>query len=760
MKKQIVIAIAVFLVIVINMFAYAEQKTEDKAAFDISTATQQFDHLQQSLEKQRDYTQIMRSVNQLEDIKNAAKECVSQSESHLKILQDLRATSVKITTSSQGADVKYLSAKEAHYTRQLSECRLLLYRSKEVLNSYKDIMQSLSANQILQRSTPIWRLSDHDGWHSLENFESSKLLAQSGINRITTNERYSLVILVLLTGVIAFYARVILKQSIRNIVHTHTLWQGFLASLAHFIVPLAIFGVLSLFFDAVYEGITPIPSLELINQVILIFLVAASVTRYLFYPSHFCRGIFGLEPQDGRRFYHRILFLLWILLLGVLVAIVFRDQPLAPILVELSRTIYFTFISAIAIWVFFLWFRSSYSSKFRHGSLVVISTLFILALITLVVFEWLGYHHLTVFAVIALCSTAAYSILLVAAWRLIDAIYQLIDNTRYASARNIHQWFDVKMNKQLHEVVLLRIAAHFALLCIYFVFLLKSWSISPVFVDSVSVSLIEGIKFFGLTIVPLRIVLACVVFSVLFMAGRLIAASLANKTRFHGEENTQIAISTISLYVAFAVAFLLALLVTGVDFTGLAIIAGALSVGVGLGLQTIVNNFVSGLILLLEKPIKPGDRILIGKTEGFVRKVRIRSTQIATLSKEDVIIPNADFMTQQVVNYMFRDRYSRVKCRVGVAYGSDTQLVRKVLLDIAEKHPDVVHEAPNMPIVLFAEFGESNLVFELWCVIFDVNKKYVIVSELNFAIDAAFREHKITIPFPQRDVWIKENHRP
>src|SRR3990167_8592273 len=266
--------------------------------------------------------------------------------------------------------------------------------------------------------------------------------------------------------------------------------------------------------------------------------------------------------------------------------------------------------------------------------------------------------------------------------------------------------------------------------------------------------LMDGFKFVGIQIIPSRIILALIVFSVIFLVGLLIATSIARKHAFQGEEDTQIAISTITVYISFAIALLFSLLVTGVDFTGLAIIAGALSVGVGLGLQTIVNNFVSGLILLIEKPIKPGDRIVIGKTEGFVRKIRIRSTQIATLAKEDVIVPNADLVTQQVTNYMFRDRNARVTCTVGVAYGSDVKLVKKLLLDVAQKHDDVVHDTPNEPLVLFRQFGESSLQFELWSVIHDVNKKYVVVSDLNFAIDAAFRQHNITIAFPQRDVHI------
>ena len=214
------------------------------------------------------------------------------------------------------------------------------------------------------------------------------------------------------------------------------------------------------------------------------------------------------------------------------------------------------------------------------------------------------------------------------------------------------------------------------------------------------------------------------------------------------------AIAALLGYVFFMVALVFALLIAGVDFTGLAIIAGALSVGIGLGLQDVVNNFVSGIILLIERPIKPGDRIIVGGTEGIVKEVRIRATQIRTLNREDVIVPNSALITQQITNFMFHDQFWRIICGIGVAYGSDIELVKEVLLKIAHDHPSVIQEAPNKPTVLFRNFGESSLDFELRCIIRDVNQKNGIHSDLNFKIAKAFDEHNIEMPFPQRDLHI------
>ena len=194
----------------------------------------------------------------------------------------------------------------------------------------------------------------------------------------------------------------------------------------------------------------------------------------------------------------------------------------------------------------------------------------------------------------------------------------------------------------------------------------------------------------------------------------------------------------------------------GVDLSNIAIIAGALSVGIGFGLQNIVNNFVSGIILLFERPIRPGDWIVVGNTEGFVQKVRVRATEIQTFDRSDVIVPNSELISGQVTNWTYRDPYGRVICPVGVAYGSDVQLVRKLLLAVAEEHPQVISDGRTPPPkVFFLAFGDSALLFDLRCFISDVKSRLAVRSELNYAIDAAFRANGIQIPFPQQDLYVK-----
>jgi potassium efflux system protein len=222
------------------------------------------------------------------------------------------------------------------------------------------------------------------------------------------------------------------------------------------------------------------------------------------------------------------------------------------------------------------------------------------------------------------------------------------------------------------------------------------------------------------------------------------------------ERGSREAVVTVFGYSGMLVAVVVSLGVAGIDFANLAIIAGALSVGIGFGLQNIVNNFVSGLILLIERPVKTGDWIVVGGTEGHVKRIRIRSTQIETFDRADVIVPNSELIASQVTNWMLRDTTGRVRVPVGVAYGSDTQKVREILERIAGEHPDVITKNPKLvPVVLFMDFGNSSLNFELRVYIRNIDHRLQVKSDINFAIDTAFREAGIEIPFPQQDLHVK-----
>lgn len=266
-----------------------------------------------------------------------------------------------------------------------------------------------------------------------------------------------------------------------------------------------------------------------------------------------------------------------------------------------------------------------------------------------------------------------------------------------------------------------------------------------------------GVEVGGLTISISTILLAIVIFFVGYTATVALRNWLNNKflptTKFDiGISNS---ISTVFGYIGFVLAAVLAISAAGFDMSNLAIVAGALSVGVGFGLQSIVNNFVSGLILLAERPIKAGDWIVTAGGEGYVRKISVRSTEIETFDRATVIVPNSTLITDTVTNWTHETKSGRIILPIGVGYDSDPDKVEEVLLKCAEDQKMILSRPA--PVVYFVDFGASSLDFQLRCYLSDINYSLSVKSELRFRILRALRAANIEIPFPQRDVNIRSN---
>jgi small-conductance mechanosensitive channel len=226
-------------------------------------------------------------------------------------------------------------------------------------------------------------------------------------------------------------------------------------------------------------------------------------------------------------------------------------------------------------------------------------------------------------------------------------------------------------------------------------------------------------------------------------------------TRSGLEPSLQYTIAQISSYVVLAIGFLFTLQSTGIDLSTVTVFAGAVGVGVGLGLQSLASNFISGLVILAERPIKIGDRIEVAGVAGQVTSIRARSTTVITNDNISLIVPNSVFTEHTVTNWSHGDQKVRFRIPVNVAYGSDMEKVKKALLRVAKQHPAVL--AVPEPTVFFDSFGDSALKLEL--VVWSAEMSYRprrFRSDLNFAIDRAFRDDQIELPFPQQDVNIRQ----
>ncbi len=295
----------------------------------------------------------------------------------------------------------------------------------------------------------------------------------------------------------------------------------------------------------------------------------------------------------------------------------------------------------------------------------------------------------------------------------------------------------------------------FTLLVLAIPVLAVIWGAKATDLTSAWTVVVEGFQVGEIKISPIDFIVFAIVFAVGFFITRIVQGVLRRSVFpvLRMDSGAKAALLAGLGYAGITISALVAISTTALDLSNLAIVFGALSVGIGFGLQNVVNNFVSGIILLIERPIKVGDWVEVGGTHGMVRRINVRSTQIQKFDRSTMFVPNADLISGTVTNMYHGQGEGQLVLPIGVAYGSDVRQVEKILLEAAAGHPMVLRSPA--PFVIFKDFGASSLDFELRGVMADVNMIISLPSELRFSIYQRFTEEGIEIPFVQRDITIR-----
>lgn len=516
-------------------------------------------------------------------------------------------------------------------------------------------------------------------------------------------------------------------------------------------------GAVASYLTLLHREVQPLPFVDALAYGLLVLTAGLVAVRILLAPVPPACQITPLADDIARAMARRIR----VLLAALLVAAMVFKTPLADHLPDhvygLVRITVITLLVLNVVWL--AWLVSRVPVWRLSGATLRRSLVLLLALAG--VGEWLGYSALTDFLLRGLSETTITAIGFWILHMLLREGLDGLDSGRRGWQRALRQGLGLDVDQPVPGALWLRLLVYLVFWLALGLMLLRIWGLSDAGAVLVWRYLVDGFDVFGLRLVPAKLLLGLLLFVVLLSAVRWLSEQFERRTTFRRgmDASAREAVSKITGYVGFAIAALLALSTAGLDLSNLAIIVGALSVGIGFGLQNVVNNFVSGLILLFERPIRTGDWVAVGTTEGIVRRIKVRSTEIQTFDRSTIVVPNADLISNQVVNYTLHDTYGRLILPVGVAYGSDTALVKRLLLEVAEAHPAVVKDPTvGAPMVLLCAFAESALQFELRVILHDVGNRLTVSSDLHFAIERKFREAGVEIPYPQRKVTVEHKH--
>ena len=709
-----------------------------------------------------------KASDSLAGINNQAQQCVQDATDKLHKLQDnLKA----LGSAGQSSDSAVNQAKrdlnhsiDGASTR-LASCQAMLLQTTTLAQQIKAIQTEQLRNYLFARNEPIWNLvgkalvSSVDWRQSIAGYLDTHVLIHT-----LSGSAWAVVIAATVAGWLLglplgrLFRRA--AAGVRAEETTYRFYQAFCACFARRVQPLlALLGSGIVLGFVMHVQLDAIPLVLVFIISLTLYLMVTLLTRVLLDPCPPGQHYLNM-PQEFAVRLNRRLRSLW--LVGFLVIFLFVSGLHTAIEGDQWSLVRVALITVLVVNLIWLALFTSRAWGMRIKGAVRAAA--ILILVAALLAELLGYNNLSFYLLKALLGSVLLGIALWFGSALIEEFFDGMEEGQHVWQRRLRASLGLKTNERIPGLIWLRFLSLLSLWFFIGVGVLAFWGYSSMTWLWIQGILNNGFEIGAVRIVPVQFALGLATFALFLVAMRWLKREIlpdwVARTRL--DRGSREAVVTLTGYLGIILATLVGLSLAGFSLTNLAIVAGALSVGIGFGLQNIVNNFVSGIILLFERPIRTGDWIVAGDVEGYVRRISIRSTLIETFDRADVIVPNSVLISNNVTNWMLRDTWGRLTVPVGVAYGSDLDKVTELLLSVAREHPLVMVDDRRVsaPLVLFKGFGDSSLNFELRCFIREIEKRLTTLSEFNYAIEKKLRQAGIEIPFPQRDIHVRNGAAP
>ena len=738
------------------------QSIAQEAAFDPSVANEELDALQLLLENEEIIeVELKRIRERALEIKSDAAACASTLQPQV---DELRSERDLVGDISDDVDVEIwesrveIGLEYARAEASLKNCELAASRANRLADAMETLLKELSTELLARRDDNILAIliqvpQELARWPGEARDKLQPELKENILPLVAT---WVVVLATLFGAAVGVYLRRQFRKgpvALGDTIIRPTVAEYFLKPMVERLpLDLAALAALLSMATVFAPPLTEIVAVR-VAAALLIYGIAGFLIAWSVGPLSPLSRIDGLLLEHAQSLRRRSRYLVLALLSTVVVLGPSWLGDDATDEYQLARLIAIlaVIIGLFAILGFFARFRE-FAGRFR-----IVRVAAFLAVATSLVAELIGYHNFASYLLrgVILTSLGAYGL-----WFLLwqaETFTEWLDASELPTAGVLRTVLGVPGDSRRPGLGLYRLIIDTALWIGFLMVIVDVWDTSGTMLNELYVQATEGIAVGNITIVPADIIMAVLIFAAIIVItgwakGWIDRRWLKHITRDRGSRD---AVTTVVGYLGFIIAVIVALSIAGINVTGITVVAGALSVGIGFGMQSIANNFVSGIILLFERPIKAGDFVTVGDVEGFVKRISIRSTEIETLDNQDMLVPNSELVSGRVTNWVLHNPYGRLRLKVGVAYGSDIHKVKEILEAVAHEHPEVITDGrATGPKALFMEFGDSALEFELRVRILRIPRRFDVTSELNFAIDKQFREAGIQIPFPQRDLHV------